>query len=122
VGWVFVGWVVVGCCGLVVVGCCGLFVSKIMFAKMFFAAPLHPPTSPPRSHLERGPNGATTNHEKIVLRRALETIPNSVKLWEAAISLEDEEEDARIMLSRAVECVPTSVNMWLALAKLETYG
>ena len=49
--------------------------------------------------------------QKMVLRRALETIPNSVKLWERAISLEDEDEDARIMLSRAVECVPSSVHV-----------
>lgn len=39
---------------------------------------------------------------------ALEHIPNSVRLWKAAVELEDEE-DARIMLSRAVECCPTSV-------------
>ena len=53
-----------------------------------------------------------------VLRRALELIPNSVRLWKAAIELE-EPEDAKILLSRAVECVPLSVEMWLALARLE---
>ena len=41
---------------------------------------------------------------------ALEHIPNSVRLWKAAVELE-EEEDARIMLSRAVECCPTSVEV-----------
>jgi pre-mRNA-processing factor 6 len=76
-----------------------------------------------------GPDAAAENlrqaaktRQKMVLRRALETIPNSVKLWERAISLEDEDDDARIMLSRAVECVPDSVHMWLALARLETYA
>ena len=73
------------------------------------------------SSLESGPNGTTSNEERVVLRRGLEMIPNSVRLWEAAISLEEDEDDARIMLSRAVECVPESVNMWLALARLETY-
>lgn len=57
---------------------------------------------------------------KVVLRRALEFVPNSVKLWKTAIELEGVE-DALIMLGRAVECVPHSVDMWLALARLETY-
>ena len=56
----------------------------------------------------------------MVLRRALEFIPNSVQLWKTAIELEDVS-DARIMLARATECVPHSVEMWLALAKLETH-
>lgn len=55
-----------------------------------------------------------------VLRKALEVIPNSVKLWQAAIDLESPE-DARLMLGRAVECVPHAVDMWLALARLENY-
>lgn len=41
---------------------------------------------------------------------ALEHVPNSVRLWKAAVELE-EPEDARIMLSRAVECCPTSVEV-----------
>ncbi len=53
-------------------------------------------------------------------RKALEHIPNSVRLWKAAVELE-EPEDAKILLSRAVECCPTSVELWLALARLETY-
>ena len=59
-------------------------------------------------------------HIQVILRRALEFVPNSVKLWRTAIELETAE-DARIMLGRAVECVPHSVDMWLALARLETY-
>ena len=51
---------------------------------------------------------------------ALEFVPNSVKLWKAAVELE-QPDDARILLSRAVECVPHNVAMWLALAKLENY-
>ncbi|KOB72749.1 Pre-mRNA-processing factor 6 [Operophtera brumata] len=54
-----------------------------------------------------------------VYRKALEHIPNSVRLWKAAVELENPE-DARILLSRAVECCPTSVELWLALARLET--
>lgn len=58
--------------------------------------------------------------KKLVLRRALEFIPHSVKLWKAVIELEDPE-GARIMLGRAVECIPRSVELWLALARLEKY-
>jgi pre-mRNA-processing factor 6 len=51
----------------------------------------------------------------------LEFIPDSVRIWKAAIDLEEDEEDARIMLAGAVECVPYSIDLWLALAALETY-
>ena len=54
-----------------------------------------------------------------VLRRALEQVPSSVRLWKEAVSLESED-DARVMLSHAVECCPQHVDMWLALARLET--
>ena len=40
-----------------------------------------------------------------VLRRALERIPTSVRLWKAAVELANQD-DARILLSRAVECCP----------------
>jgi hypothetical protein len=55
-----------------------------------------------------------------VLRKALETIPDAVRLWKAAVDLE-EPQDAKILLQRAVECCPDSVDLWLALAHLETY-
>ena len=45
-----------------------------------------------------------------IVYSALEHVPNSVRLWKAAVELESEE-DARIMLSRAVECCPTSVEV-----------
>ena len=54
------------------------------------------------------PNPMTLSTQ--VLRRALEFVPNSVKLWRCAIQLEDAA-DARIMLGRAVECVPHSVSV-----------
>lgn len=41
--------------------------------------------------------------KKKVFRKALEQIPTSVRLWKAAVELE-EPEDARILLTRAVEC------------------
>ncbi len=55
-----------------------------------------------------------------IVYSALETIPTSVRLWKAAVELEDIE-DAKILLGRAVECCPLSVELWLALAKLEDY-
>lgn len=44
-----------------------------------------------------------TKGKRKVYRKALEQIPTSVRLWKAAIELE-EPEDARILLTRAVEC------------------
>ena len=41
---------------------------------------------------------------------ALEAIPSSVRLWKAAVELE-EPSDAKILLSRAVECCPVSVEV-----------
>ena len=51
---------------------------------------------------------------------ALESIPNSVRLWKETVNLESSAVDARILLSRAVEVIPQSVELWLALARLET--
>jgi pre-mRNA-processing factor 6 len=61
-----------------------------------------------------------TPAKKLVLRKALEMIPTSVRIWKAAVELE-EVDDARVLLGRAVECCPLSVELWLALARLETY-
>lgn len=61
-----------------------------------------------------------TAAKRRVLRKALETIPTSVRLWKAAVELEGIE-DAKILLGRAVECCPLSVELWLALARLEDY-
>ncbi|CAD6271047.1 unnamed protein product [Miscanthus lutarioriparius] len=55
-----------------------------------------------------------------VLRKGLEHIPDSVRLWKAVVELANEE-DARLLLHRAVECCPLHVELWLALARLETY-
>lgn len=55
-----------------------------------------------------------------VLRKALERIPNSVRLWKSSVELADED-DARLLLSRAVECCPQHVELWMALTRLETY-
>uniref|UniRef100_A0A803KYM1 PRP1 splicing factor N-terminal domain-containing protein n=1 Tax=Chenopodium quinoa TaxID=63459 RepID=A0A803KYM1_CHEQI len=55
-----------------------------------------------------------------VLRKGLEHIASSVRLWKAVIELADEEQ-ASILLYRAVESCPLQVEFWLALARLETY-
>ena len=52
--------------------------------------------------------------------KALEFVPNSVRLWKETVNLEDDPEDARILLTRAVEVIPNSVELWLTLARLET--
>ncbi|XP_065843636.1 pre-mRNA-processing factor 6-like [Oscarella lobularis] len=88
---------------------------------------------------------------KLVVAQAVQQIPQSVKLWIRACSLEsdvsakkrvlrkglesvpnsvrlwkeavemEDPDDALVMLQRAVECCPQSVELWLALARLETY-
>eukprot|EP00871_Galdieria_phlegrea_P002713 jgi/Galph1/3442/GphlegSOOS_G2112.1 len=58
--------------------------------------------------------------KKRILRKALEIIPTSAKLWSAAIELEPPE-GAKILLSRAVECVAHATELWIALARLESY-
>ncbi|PRQ24673.1 putative PRP1 splicing factor, tetratricopeptide-like helical domain-containing protein [Rosa chinensis] len=55
-----------------------------------------------------------------VLRKGLEHIPDSIRLWKAMVELANEE-DARLLLQRAVECCPLHIELWLALARLETY-
>ena len=55
-----------------------------------------------------------------MLRKALERLPGSVRLWKAAVELAAED-DARVLLGRAVECCPQHVELWLALARLESY-
>jgi len=48
----------------------------------------------------------------LLMLAGLEFIPNSYKLWKAAVELEENPEEARIMLTRAVECAfqrPASV-------------
>ena len=49
-----------------------------------------------------------------MLRKALDFIPNSVKLWKECVALEDPE-NAKILLTKAVQCVPNSESIWLAL-------
>ena len=97
------------------------------------------------SHLQDKENS------KIILANAVQHIPRSVRIWEAAADLEDdvdkkrrvywkslefipnsvalwkaaialEKEDAALLLlQRAVEQVPECVEFWLALAKLQGY-
>ncbi|KAL8142470.1 hypothetical protein V2J09_015502 [Rumex salicifolius] len=55
-----------------------------------------------------------------VLRKGLEHISDSVRLWKAVVEISNED-DARILLQKAVECCPLHVELWLALARLETY-
>ena len=64
---------------------------------------LHQPNRPAwlqAARLEKDPAAQAR-----VLRRALEQIPTSVRLWKAAVELASQD-DARILLSRAVECCP----------------
>ena len=61
--------------------------------------------------------------QRLVCRRSLQLVPESVALWRRCVELEDDNEDAKVMLRRAIECVPApvSADFRLALARLETY-
>jgi len=59
------------------------------------------------------------DRKRQVLRKALEKIPSSVRLWKALVDLSSET-DAKVLLARATECCPQHVDLWLALARLET--
>ncbi|OMJ21660.1 Pre-mRNA-processing factor 6 [Smittium culicis] len=93
----------------------------------------------------------TTENAKVILGAAVKSLPQSIKIWQAAAELEkdlqrkkrvfrralefiptsvvlwkaavslEEADDAKILLSRAVELIPMSIELWLALARLETY-
>lgn len=88
---------------------------------------------------------------RVAVAQAVRNLPQSVRIWMKAASLEtnvkdkkaifrkalesvpnsvalwkaavelEDEENARILLSRAVECCPNNVELWLALSRLETY-
>ena len=53
-----------------------------------------------------------------VLRKGLEHIPDSLRLWEAVVEFANEE-DAK--LQRAMECCPLQVEVWLSLSRLGKY-
>ncbi|KAF6171871.1 hypothetical protein GIB67_011768, partial [Kingdonia uniflora] len=55
-----------------------------------------------------------------VLRKGLEKILDSVKLWKAVVELANEEYE-RLLLQRVVNYFPLHVELWLALASFETY-
>ena len=68
----------------------------------------------------RGTSSGGNLAQRRVLRKALERLPNSVRLWRALVDLSTED-DARVLLKRAVECCPQHKELWLALAKLESF-
>ncbi|PWA35532.1 pre-mRNA splicing factor [Artemisia annua] len=67
---------------------------------------------------------ATLEHDDVikskVLRKGLEHIPDSLRLWKAVVELANEE-DAKLLLQRAVECCPLHVEFCLALTWLEKH-
>ena len=56
---------------------------------------------------------------KTILLRALEKIPDSVKLWTQAYALEVVDDKARELLQKAKECCPQAIEFWISLARLD---
>jgi pre-mRNA-processing factor 6 len=46
------------------------------------------------------------------MARAISSLPNSVKLWQAACSQEKDKDQKSKVLKRALEMLPGSVTLW----------
>ncbi|KAJ3080692.1 hypothetical protein HK102_002882 [Quaeritorhiza haematococci] len=58
-----------------------------------------------------------TETKKALLRHALHHVQKSIELWQALVSLEEDQEQARTLLTQAVQFNPSSVELRLALAR-----
>ena len=54
-----------------------------------------------------------------VLRRAIDALPKSEKIWRELINGVEEASEAKLLTAKAVEEIPLSVDLWLGLARLE---
>ncbi|KAL6714718.1 U4/U6 x U5 tri-snRNP complex subunit Prp1 [Lecanora helva] len=54
-----------------------------------------------------------------VLRRAIDALPKSEKIWRELINGVDDPSEAKLLTAKAVEEIPLSVDLWLGLARLE---
>ena len=65
------------------------------------------------SHLQDGDNA------KIILANAVQHLPRSVRIWQAAADLEDDADKKRRVFWKALEYIPNSVALWKAAIALE---
>ncbi|KAG2204443.1 hypothetical protein INT47_005234 [Mucor saturninus] len=61
----------------------------------------------------------TTDNAKIILGDAVRHLPQSVKIWLKAVSLESDNKAKKKVLRRALEFIPNSVSLWRAAINLE---
>ncbi|TPX31829.1 hypothetical protein SmJEL517_g04892 [Synchytrium microbalum] len=61
----------------------------------------------------------TTDNAKVILANAVRSLPQSVKIWMRAASLENEVKGKKRVLRRALEFIPNSVSLWKATVSLE---
>ncbi len=54
-----------------------------------------------------------------VLRRAIDALPKSEKIWRELINGVADASEAKLLTAKAVEEIPLSVDLWLGLARLE---
>lgn len=66
-------------------------------------------------------NASDVVSRRRVLMKALEFLPQNVKLWEKLIDLEEDPKDVAKLLRKAIELCPTEWNFWIALINLSTY-
>ncbi|KAJ3127705.1 hypothetical protein HK098_005941 [Nowakowskiella sp. JEL0407] len=61
----------------------------------------------------------TNDNAKVILANAVKNIPQSVKIWLKAMSLETDVKSQKRVLRRALEFIPNSVKLWKAAVSLE---
>ncbi|KDN51340.1 hypothetical protein K437DRAFT_221659 [Tilletiaria anomala UBC 951] len=61
----------------------------------------------------------TRDNAKVILARAVQHLSQSVKIWQAAVHLENDAESKKRVLRKSLEYIPNSVKLWKELVNLE---
>ncbi len=61
----------------------------------------------------------TPENAKVILARAVQNVPTSVKIWLSAAKLEETSENKKRVVRKGIEMVPKSVDLWKAAIELE---
>mmetsp|Transcript_6294 Transcript_6294/g.7845 ORF Transcript_6294/g.7845 Transcript_6294/m.7845 type:complete len:918 (-) Transcript_6294:2291-5044(-) len=66
-------------------------------------------------------NASDVVSRRRILMKALEFLPQNVKLWERLIDLEEDQNDVAKLLRKAIELCPTEWTFWISLINLSDY-